>query len=130
MMSSQKSENLLTVAVIGAWITLWWAVFYGFNALSFNGYFPHFVETEISVQPDWLVGEVKECSSPVLNRPIAHDLGKKNGYVAEVMYCDDGPKRAMNVTLFGRLEQPEHRWITWKCRRDATGFTCHQTGAK
>jgi len=55
MMSAQKSENLLTILVIGAWITLWCAVFYGFNALSFNGYFPHFVETEISVQPDWLV---------------------------------------------------------------------------
>jgi hypothetical protein len=127
----KKSENLLTIAVIGGWLALWCAIFWGFHALSFNGYFPHFVETEISVQPDWIIGETKNCKSYPHIPQSATYFKKGLGYAADSLYCDDKlSMHLVKVNLYGRLYQPEHNIAYWSCTRNSESFTCRQTGVE
>jgi hypothetical protein len=85
-----------------------------------RGYIPHSVETSISARPTWFVGEKRQCYS------IIHS----SGYVADPIYCGDGPYHQMTVKLYGRLYQPEHTSASWRCTREAEDFTCHQNGAQ
>jgi hypothetical protein len=55
-------------------------------------YIPHTVETSISAQSNWLVGEMKDCYSEPLDPASAFLLHREPGYVAESFNCDDGPK--------------------------------------
>ena len=84
----------------------------------------------LTAQQNWLVGEVKECYSGVLDSKTAVQLGKESGYVAESIHCDDGPEHTIKVTIFGQLKQPEHKVISWRCTRETDSFTCKQTGAE
>jgi uncharacterized membrane protein len=97
-----------------------------------DGYSRHSVETSISAQENWFVGEIKDCYSSPLISEIANHLNnrKEPGYVASSINCDDGPKHMVTVTLYGRLNQPEHRTAYWRCTRESEGFTCRQTGAE
>ena len=95
-----------------------------------DGYAEHTVETSISAQPNWLVGETKECYSAILDPSTAYHLGRESGYVASSIECDDGPHHDMQVKIYGRLEQPENKpFAIWNCTHNADGFTCRQTGA-
>ena len=95
-----------------------------------DGYAQHTVETSISVQQNWFVGETKECSSFPLPEIEASRLGKEWGYVAASINCDDGPMHTVTVNLYGRLNQPEDRIAYWRCTREPEGFACRQTGAE
>jgi hypothetical protein len=95
-----------------------------------DGYARHSVETLITVQGDWIVGEAKDCSSLPLNFKAARLIGEEPGYVALGLNCDDGPRHSVKTTLYGRLNQPEHRIAYWRCTRKSEGFTCRQTGSE
>jgi hypothetical protein len=97
-----------------------------------DGYMRHSVETSISVDKDWIVGETKECKSYPLIPAIASHLNdpKEAGYAAASFHCDDGPTHMVTVNLYGRMNQPEHRIAYWHCTREAQAFTCRQTGAE
>jgi hypothetical protein len=104
-----------------------WGIYY---AADTAGYVPHSIETSITAQPNWLVGETKECFSPILDAKTAAQLGKETGDPASLIYCDDGPEHIIKVTVFGNLEQLGHKTATWRCTREADSFTCRQIGAK
>jgi hypothetical protein len=93
-------------------------------------YIPHTVETSISAQSNWLVGEMKDCYSEPLDPASAFLLHREPGYVAESFNCDDGPKHTMTIKFYGRLNQPEHRIAYWRCTRKSEEFICRQTGAE
>ena len=95
-----------------------------------DGYARHSVETSVSAQQNWIVGEIKECSSLPLRDMEAYRLGKEPGYIAASINCDDGPMHTVTVNLYGRLSQPEDRIAYWRCTRESEGFTCRQTGAE
>ncbi len=99
-----------------------------YSAMDENSQVPHSVETSISAQENWLVGESKECTSPVLDTKTAHYINQEPGYVASFVSCDNGPQHAIKVTFYGQLNQPEHKLITWRCTRESEGFTCKQKG--
>ena len=94
-----------------------------------DGYAQHSVETSISAQQNWFVGETKECSSFPLRDPEAYRLGEEPGYMTASVHCDDGPVHTVTVSFYGRLVQPEHKIAYWRCTRESQGFTCRQTGA-
>lgn len=94
-----------------------------------DGYVQHSIETSISAQQSWMVRETKDCSSAALDSETAINLGKEAGYVASSINCGDGPMHTITVNLYGRLNQPEHKIIHWRCTRESEGFTCRQTGA-
>lgn len=100
-----------------------------YSALDENGQISHSVETSISAQENWLVGESKGCTSPVLDAKTAQYLHQEPGYVASLVACDNGPQHAIKVTFYGQLNQPDHKLITWRCTRESDGFTCKQKGA-
>jgi len=95
-----------------------------------DGYAQHSVETSITAQQNWFVGETKECNSSPLDFRVANQLSKEPGYVAASINCDNGPEHMVTVNLYGRLNQPEHRIAYWRCTRKSEGFTCLQTGAE
>jgi hypothetical protein len=95
-----------------------------------SGYISHSVESTVTARQDWLVGETKECFSPVLDWNTALRIGKKTGNSTTSFHCDDGPEHIINVTFFGNPLQPEHKVALWRCKRETDGFTCHQTGAE
>jgi len=95
-----------------------------------DGYVPHSVESLITVQDNWIIGEAKDCSSSPLNFKAARLIDQEPGYVALGFNCDDGPLHSIKVTLYGHLNQPEHKIAYWRCTRESEGFTCRQTGAE
>jgi hypothetical protein len=95
-----------------------------------NGYVPHSIETVISVDQNWINGETKSCKSYLRIPQSATFFRKGFGYVGDSFYCDDGPMHRVNVTLYGRLNQPEHTIAYWQCTRNAESFTCRQVGAE
>jgi len=94
-----------------------------------DGYVPHSVETAISVDEHWIVGETKVCKSYPYIPQSASFFRKGIGYAADSFNCDDGPMHVVKATLYGHLKQPEHAVAYWQCTRGAEDFTCHQTGA-
>jgi hypothetical protein len=94
------------------------------------GYVPHFIETSISAKQDWIVGESKDCTSNVLSPTMADSMKMKSSYVAASIECDDGPHHDMQTKIYGRLEQPDHRIVQWRCTRDSESFTCRQMAAE
>jgi hypothetical protein len=96
-----------------------------------DGYSRHSVETSISVQDNWIVGETKACKSYPLIPEIARHLNDPKGpsYAAASFHCDDGPLHTVTVNLYGHLNQPEHRTAYWRCTREPDAFTCRETGA-
>lgn len=95
-----------------------------------DGYSRHSVETWVSVGDDWIVGETKACKSYPLIPVAAHYFREESGNAVGSFLCDDGPKHKVKVTLYGRLNQPEHRTAYWDCTRNPETFTCRQTGAE
>ncbi|HLI63189.1 MAG TPA: hypothetical protein VKV05_07295 [Terriglobales bacterium] len=95
-----------------------------------QGYVSHSLETPIQAQGNWMVGETKDCNSFPLDSSGAKLWDKPVGYAAAEIACDGGPYRSMKVKLYGRVEQPEHRYVTWRCTREADSFTCWQRGAE
>ncbi len=115
---------LVSLVVLGA-------VGYGiYGCADSQNFVPHSVETLITAQPNWLVGEMKNCSSEVLDPDMAREFGKEYGYVAEFISCDDGPAHMIKVTFQAPLIQPGHRSIKWHCTRETDSFTCRQTGTE
>jgi hypothetical protein len=94
------------------------------------GYSQHSVETSISMDGNWIVGETKECKSYPLSPMVAKFVGDEPGYAAGYFHCDDGPTHKLKVTFYGRYNQPEHQVAYWNCTRESDKFTCRQTGAE
>jgi hypothetical protein len=113
---------------LGGLIVLGLIGYGAYYAADQQGYAQHSVETTITAQQNWLVGEVKDCYSNVLDSKTATQLGKEDGYVATFINCDNGPAHTIKVTLYGQLNQPEHNLIRWRCTRETDDFTCRQTG--
>jgi CHASE2 domain-containing sensor protein len=107
-----------------------WGDFDLFHWTPLLSYIPHAVESSITVNQDWIVGESKECTSVIIPSVFANSINKKTGYAVLSFHCDDGPFRDMKVRIYGRTEQPEHKIAKWNCTRESEGFTCRQTGAE
>lgn len=107
-----------------------WGNFDLFHWTPLLSYIPHTVESSITVNQDWIVGESKECTSVIIPSVLANSINKKAGYAVLSFHCDDGPFRDMKVRIFGRTEQPEHKITKWNCTRESEEFTCRQTGAE
>ena len=94
-----------------------------------TGYISHKVETSISAQSSWMVGESKSCTSIPFDAELGSALGEKPGYAFDLVKCDDGPYRNIKVTFWGARNQPGKTAAFWSCTRTSESFTCKQTGA-
>ena len=113
--SSSGGGCLIFLGVLGA------AIWCGYQLMESAGYISHTVEAVITAQGNWIVGESKECTSPIRETPFT--------YVS----CDDGPEHKVKITFYGREKQGRNVAI-WDCKRNDvsfmndTAFTCKQTG--
>jgi hypothetical protein len=87
------------------------------SLLDSYGLMSHEVESTITAEPNWLVGEIKTCYS---FDPEGVTLGRID--------CDTGHSgvsdRRMKITFYGREKQPEYEVVTWNCTRTEKSFTC------
>jgi len=97
--------------------------------LDSTGYFSHKIQTTITAQDSWIVGESKDCMSYPLNAEAARNAGKEQGYAFSNVDCDNGPGHNMLVTFWGSKDQPGKYAALWNCTRTADAFVCKQTAA-
>jgi hypothetical protein len=102
-------------------------IYGGYSAIDSVGWIPHRQETVITARENWFVGESKDCISYPLDGSAAAISAKPQGYSVAEIGCDDGPGHSVNVTFYGRMQQPEYTWIRWRCIRNERSFTCKQT---
>jgi hypothetical protein len=120
-----KTLGYLTILCI-----VGYAIYGGYGWLDSIGWISHQEETVITARSDWLVGESKECWSATLGSDGAALAGKKVGYAMPAVSCDDGPEHKMTITFYGRVEQPDHNLVKWRCTKGMISFTCYQTGGE
>jgi hypothetical protein len=90
-----------------------------------HGLIEHSVQSRITAEPSWIVGETKDCTS----YPLASAQGNLDqGYAVGALDCGGGPQHEMEITIYGRLVQPEYKAVMWRCKREAASFDCKQSG--
>ena len=99
------------------------------DGIDASGLISHKVEATITAQAGWMVGESKDCLSIPMDARVAQAVSQKPGYAFYYVKCDDGPQRKIQVTFWGKENQPENRVAYWICKRTDNSFECRQTGA-
>ena len=114
------AQTLLTVTCVLVLFGGICLVFWTINWCRDNaGYVSHVRTVDVDVTPAWLVGELKPCTS---------FIGHANREV-DAVYCGlSYESKRMQVTFYGRMEQPEYQVVQWDCRRYSQSFICWQTG--
>jgi hypothetical protein len=125
--SSEFGCLVVALVVCGAVYGIWQG---GYKWADTEGYLAHRADTVITARSDWLVGESKDCLSPVLDDRSAILMKKEVGYALSSVGCDDGQEHQMSVTFYGREVQAEYKIAHWRCTREQTSFTCYQTGGE
>ena len=88
--------------------------------LDSTGHIPHESETTVTANADWFIGESKACNSVPAG---------PSGYALADLECDvNAPKHQVNVTFWGRRNQPEYGLVLWRCIRKENAFSCSQDG--
>jgi hypothetical protein len=94
-----------------------------------TGYISHRVESTITADPSWIIGETKTCISNPLDSLNAGVLQKPVGYALWGLQCGPGDWHKITITFWGSAVQDEKKAAYWDCKRTADSFTCKQTGA-
>ncbi len=123
--SSDSGKGLGCFVLLAIVVGICYWVYTGIDSV---GWMQHSEESTITAQANWFVGESKDCTSYPLNAKSAQEMSKPKGYALSKISCDDGPEHSVQITFFGRTEQPEFAWVTWRCTRHDSSFTCKQTG--
>jgi hypothetical protein len=99
------------------------------RGLDSAGLIPHRVQSSITAQADWMVGEIKTCQTFPLGPMSAKQYGKNGGYAFQNVQCDSGPTHNMRIEFWGASNQSVNTVAEWNCTRTAESFVCRQTGA-
>ena len=117
-----KSGRLVLIVVAGGFLIT------GYFDLDDKGWIPHRIATRITAKNNWLVGETKACDSHALTQSEADAAKQHRGYAVGEIYCDDCPYHQMNVTFWGKINQPDAVIVDWRCTRTADSFECKEVG--
>lgn len=124
---SRRWRQLRALAVLAA---LAGGAAWAYQQLDQSGMISHEEDSTITAANDWIVGESKDCTSPVLDADTAAAVQKETGYAFSEVSCDDGPEHQIKIRFYGQQSQPEHRVVLWHCTRAEDSFTCKETGAR
>ncbi len=94
-----------------------------------SGYISHKVESTITADPNWLIGESRTCISNPLDVDSARELHKPVGYALWGLQCGDGDWHKITITFWGSQVQTGKKAAYWNCIRTSESFTCKQTEA-
>ena len=91
------------------------------------GYVPHTAAVDLSMDPNWLVGENRECAS-------FHSIEPNNGTIKSLscpLSMKDQETHNITVKFWGKIVRPFSNQNDpsagiheWKCTRTADGFVC------
>ena len=126
MSSTKQTEGVGAVFIIGAII----AIAFGYQQLDSAGWIPHEVDSAITAESNWLVGETKECTSLTVDAATAKSKDEETWSAVDSLVCDNGPIHKIKITFYGRTAQPEYLYAHWKCTRISDSFTCRETGGE
>lgn len=124
--SSGAAKGLGCLILVGIAVGICYGAYTGIDSV---GWMSHREDSVITAESNWFVGESKDCTSYPLDSKTAKATGETTGYAISKINCDGGPEHSVRVTFFGRTEQPEYGWVTWRCTRNEGSFTCKETGA-
>jgi hypothetical protein len=99
------------------------------RSLDSAGLIPHRVQSSITAQADWMIGEIKSCQTFPLDPTSAKQYGNQVGYAFLNLQCDSGPTRNMRIEFWGASNQSGKTVAEWNCTRTVESFVCKQTGA-
>ena len=126
-MPDQKSNQGDKVGTLGCLLLLFLGCIFCiwvYQKIDALGWVRHSVDSTITAQTNWLIGESKGCYTyPILVDP---PKGEKIGYALGQVNCDNGPLHDMKIAFYGRITQPEYGVIYWKCTRKESGFECYE----
>jgi hypothetical protein len=95
-----------------------------------TGYISHKVESTITADPSWIIGESRTCTSNPLDLLSAKELHKPIGYALWGLACGgDGESHRITITFWGSEIQTGTKAAYWNCTRTSDSFTCKQTEA-
>jgi hypothetical protein len=124
MSSSSNSAGcgcLFLIAILGA------AAFAGYNVAENYGWVSHTAAVDLSMDPNWLVGENRQCAS---FHSVEPDAGMIKSLSCPLSMKD---QEAHNVTVkfWGKIDRPFSNQNdpsagihNWRCTRTADGFVC------
>ena len=97
---------------------------WGYEALDSYGWIPHTEKTRISFAENWLGGESKHCWSVPVDHKSASITNTPEGYAFGEVDCDSNElsTHEMDVTFWGRKNQPEYKLVLWDCIRNKSSF--------
>jgi hypothetical protein len=125
MARNSNSEGIGCAVALVAIVGLGYACYAGMDSV---GWYPHREDSVITARENWFVGESKDCISYPLDAKTARSSGRLKGYATAEIDCDGGPEHNVPITFWGRTEQPQYQWVTWRCTRNSDSFTCKQVG--
>jgi hypothetical protein len=121
---------LAVVAVIGL------LIYYTFvdnpkapQEIDATGYISHKVESTITADSNWMVGESRTCISKPLDSTSARVLQKPVDYALWGLNCGGGDFRKITIKFWGSAVQSGKKAAYWNCVRTSDSFTCKQTEA-
>ena len=94
-----------------------------------TGYISHKVESTITADSNWLIGESRTCVSNPLDPTSAEELHKPVGYALWGLQCSGGESHRITITFWGSAIQTGNKAAYWNCARTSDSFTCKQTEA-
>jgi hypothetical protein len=94
-----------------------------------TGYVSHKVESTITADPNWIIGESRTCISNPLDSLNAKELNKPFAYALWGLQCGDGDWHRITITFWGSAVQVGKKAAYWNCVRTSDSFTCKQTTA-
>ena len=124
--SSNDAKGFGYLILVGIVVGICYWTYTGIDSV---GWMSHREDSVITAESNWFVGESKDCTSYPLDAKTAQAMGKAAGYALSKINCDGGPEHSVQITVFGRTEQPEYGWVTWRCTRNESSFTCRETGS-
>lgn len=119
------SGLLVVLLFLGGAAALIYGEFVPGSFLDSAGLVSHSVDTSITAQANWLVGETKTCES----------VPDASGYAFSEITCDEGPKHNIKVKFYGMRDQPGKIDLFWNCTKSGDsfmseeGFVCKQMSA-
>jgi hypothetical protein len=123
--------GVLTIIAVVALI-LYYALSDNPNApqgLDATGYISHKVESTITADPSWIIGETRTCITNPLDSLNAGALQKPVGYALWGLQCGPGDWHKITITFWGSAVQAGKKAAYWDCKRTADSFICKQTAA-
>ncbi len=126
-------EPLKPFLMYGGFVIVVGILYLAYTAIDIAGLATHRATVEMSMTPDWLDGESRQCQAAMTR------VGRTSEYRVKTIICPAdkiGESHTLKITFWGRIQRENVRPIPydtdvmmaftdWRCSRGWGGFTCY-----